>query len=88
MTLDWEDPELMGREREHVRTLLVLSGAVVGILFTAWGLWVLYVGIVNVDPGSEIPRWLAFVFVAALLAVGVWLLVLVRLAQRRRRLRI
>jgi hypothetical protein len=36
------------------RSLLFLLGAVAGTLFTAWGLWGLYVGIANVDPGSEI----------------------------------
>ena len=49
------------------RSLLFLLGAVAGILCTAWGLWALYVGIANVDPGSEIPRWLAFVFAVTLL---------------------
>jgi hypothetical protein len=73
------------RAKERLRTLLVVSGAVIGILLTAWGLWVLYVGIANVDPGSEIPRWLAFPLAAALLAVGAWLLTLVRSEQRRKR---
>jgi len=76
----------MGESNEHLRTLLIMSGALIGVLLTAWGLWVLYVGIANVDPGSEIPRWFAFPVAAALLAVGVWLLMLVRSARRRKRL--
>jgi len=67
---------------------LFLLGAVTGTLFTAWGLWGLYVGIANVDPGSEVPRWLVFVLAVALLAVGLWLLALVRSVQRRKRSRL
>jgi hypothetical protein len=67
---------------------LFLLGAAAGTLFTAWGLWGLYVGIANVDPGSEFPRWLAFVFAVTLLAVGLWLLALVGSARRRTRSRI
>jgi hypothetical protein len=70
------------------RSLLFLLAAVAGTLFTAWGLWGLYVGIANVDPGSEIPRWLAFVFAVTLLAVGLWLLALVWSVQRRTRSRL
>ena len=70
------------------RSLLLLLGAVAGTLLTAWGLWAQYVGIANVDPGSEIPGWLAFVFAVTLLAVGLWLLALVRSAQRRERSRL
>ena len=66
------------------RSLLFLLGAVAGTLCTAWGLWALYIGIANVDPGSEIPRWLAFVFAVTLIPVGLWLLALVRSAQRRK----
>jgi hypothetical protein len=64
---------------------LFLLGVAAGTVFTAWGLWGLYVGIANVDPGSEIPRWFAFVFAVTLLAVGLWLLALVRSARRRTR---
>ena len=79
---------MMDERKEQLRTLLVIAGAVVGVLLNAWGLWALYVGIANVDPESEIPRWFAFALAAALLSVGVWLLMLVRSARRRRRVRI
>jgi hypothetical protein len=69
------------------RSLLFLLGAVAGTLCTAWGLWALYAGIANVDPGSESPRWLAFVFAVTLIPVGLWLLALVGSAKRRTRFR-
>lgn len=77
----------MRRTRENVETPLLVLGWVVGILLTGWGTWVLYVGIANTDPGSELPRWFAVALALALLAVGVWLLVLVRSALRRKHLR-
>jgi membrane protein DedA with SNARE-associated domain len=55
------------------------------VLLAAWGLWLLYVGIANFDPQSEIPRWLAFALSVPLLAVGVWLLALSRSARRKQR---
>ena len=78
----------MDESKEQLRTLLVIAGAVVGVLLTGWGFWALYVGIANVNPDSEIPRWFAFALAAALLSVGVWLLMLVLSARRRRRMRI
>lgn len=70
--------------RRELERLLVVTGAVGGLLLTVWGLWALYVGIANVDPGSEIPRWFMFVLAVALLAVGLWLLVLVTRQRRKR----
>jgi hypothetical protein len=70
-------------QRRVVQSVVVGIGGVVGVVFAAWGLWMLYIGIANVDPQSEIPRWVAFVFGSAVLLVGVWLLLLVRSARRR-----
>ncbi len=64
--------------------MLAVTGAVVGLLLTAWGLWALLVGIANAEPPSEIPRWFAFVLAGALLPVGIWLLTLVRTRGRKR----
>src|SRR3954451_6681206 len=43
--------------RRALNGLLIGSGATLGVLLVAWGLWILYVGIVDLDPESEIPRW-------------------------------
>jgi L-lactate permease len=70
-------------QRRVVQSVVVGIAGVVGVAFAAWGLWVLYTGIANVDPQSEIPRWVAFALGSAVLLVGVWLLLLVRSARRR-----
>jgi hypothetical protein len=65
------------------RTLLVIVASLLGVGLTAWGLWAAYVGIVNYDRGSELPRWFAFLFAAVLIAVGGVLLALVHSARGR-----
>jgi hypothetical protein len=66
---------------------LIGVGATLGVLLVAWELWILYVGIVNLDPESEIPRWFSFALGVPVLAVGGWLLALVASAWRRQRRR-
>jgi hypothetical protein len=65
--------------------MLVGLGGVIGVVFTAWGLWLFYAGIADVDPQSETPRWFAFVLGGGVLLVGAWLLLLVRSARRKQR---
>jgi len=77
----------MTPRQAHGRTLLIIVASVLGVGLTAWGLWAAYVGIVNYDPESEIPRWFAFLVAAVLIAVGGVLLALVRSARGRERRR-
>ena len=69
------------------RTLLIIVASVLGVGLTAWGLWAAYVGVVNYDPESEIPREFTFLFAAVFIAAGGGLLALVRsvLGRERRR---
>jgi hypothetical protein len=55
----------------------------VGSLLTAWGLWVLYVAIVNYEPQSEWPRSFAWVGSVVVLALGVGLIAFGRAVHRR-----
>jgi cytochrome c-type biogenesis protein CcmH/NrfF len=57
--------------------------ALVGVLLTIWGLWVLYTAIVNYEPQSEWPRSLSWVGAVFLLILGVGTLALARLEYRR-----
>jgi hypothetical protein len=68
-----------------VSQFVVGTGVVLGVLLVAWGLWGMYVGIVNFDPQSGLPRWFAFSFAVPFLAVGVLLLVLCRSWVRKQR---
>jgi hypothetical protein len=70
-------------QRHVLESMLVGLGGLVGVAFTAWGLRILFVGITNFDPQSELPRWLAFVLGGPILLVGLWLLLLVRSARQR-----
>ena len=63
--------------------MLVGLGGLVGAAFAAWGLWILFVGITNFGPQSELPRWLAFVLGGPTLLAGVWLLLLARSALQK-----
>lgn len=60
-------------------------GAVLGVLLLGGGVWLLYGWIVNVDPESELPRWLLLAVGAPVLAIGVWLLVNIRWWLRKQR---
>src|SRR4051794_11350952 len=58
------------RGRRALNGVLIGSGATLGVLLVAWGLWILYVGIVDLDPESEIPRWVSFALCVPVLALG------------------
>jgi hypothetical protein len=66
--------------------LLAVFFLLLGATFaSAWGSWVLYVGVTNYDPQSEIPRWTAFPVAAVLLGVGAALGIAARSHIRRTR---
>jgi hypothetical protein len=71
------------RGRRALNGVLAGVGGTLGVLLVAWGLWILYTGIADVDPDSELPRWSAFALGVPVLAVGGWLVALVASAWRR-----
>jgi hypothetical protein len=71
------------RGRRALNGVFIGLGGTLGLLLVAWGLWILYIGIVNLHPESELPRWLSFALSVPVLAVGGCLIALVASGWRR-----